>query len=435
MRKNILILLVLALLASSLYAGFSGEVNAGAYYDIDKVEYGFLDKNAVGFFTIDLYGNTIVRKGRGSVYAEAKAMLGLSTSNGSGTSFSAQKGASFSVSNMKVNIRLDYARFIGNGWELGLLAVPGVANYASSSIDTYIVGDVTNYADMERAYIEAPGMYFKYKDNTFGFGVQGAKKNFNLTLYYETPKFTFGNNIIRSAFYLTKGQTSSWSGGASLKYGFASENVYAALGSDLAMDSQDDKAKFNGEIAASFGYKFIALNAYYATRSRNSASGAVSNLLSAKILSDFDSLGCPLRISFSIKDILARQDMSLMFGYRVNDNLLVKVIGGYVISSNGRNGEDIQYFNDVIKRKSAWSCSLGMNYNNDYVDVFADATLSAYLNDVVVVGVSSGISSSSIVSGAKLSLNWNADDLLKNSTDTLTHGHLGKVEASCSIVF
>ncbi len=434
-KSVILTLLLIVLVASPIFAGFSGTVNAGLYYDIDSVRYGFLQKNAKGFFTIDLYGNTIVKKGRGSVYAEAKAMLGLGTADGASYDFSGQTGISTTASNLKINLRLDYARIIAPNIEVGLLAVPGVPNYAYSPIDTYLAGDDVNYASMNTSYASAPGMYFKYKGNIFGVGIEGVKDSFNITLYGETAKFTFGDSMMRFALYASKLSSSNWNGGASLKYAYTSGDIYATLASDTAFSLKESEFKFDAEASATFGWKFIGVEAYYGSKSRNSADSSVLHLLSARITSDWDSFGLPLRVAFSMKDILARQDMSLMVGYRVNDEILLKITGGFVLSSNGRNGEKIQIFSDSVPRESSYSCAFGFVYDDAFIHAYSDVTVSQVIGKELMLGTKSGISSSSLVPGAEFSLVWNADDILRSSSESQTNGHLGKIEATCKISF
>lgn len=435
-KRDVLILLFAVLFAAPLFAGFSGSVNAGLFYDADSVKYGFLQKNAKGFFTIDLYGNTLVKKGRGSVYAEAKAMLGLGTADGSSYEFAGQSGISTSASNLKINLRLDYARIIAPNIEVGLLAVPGVANYAYSPIDTYLVGDDVNYASLDTSYASAPGMYFKYRGNTFGFGIEGVKDSFNITLYGESSKFTFGDNMMRFALYATKLSTSGWNGGASLKYAYVAGDIYATLAIDSTFALNDDSSvDVNAEVAGTFGWKILGVEAYYGSKSRNSTTCSVLQLISAKVTADWDSLGLPLRTSFTVKDVLAMQDMSLMVGYRLSDSILLSVTGGFVLSSNGRSGEKIQLFSSSVPRESKYSAAIGFVYDDALFSVYSDITVSQVIGKELLLGTKSGISSSALVPGAEFSVAWNADDILKSSDENLTNGHLGKIEAICKIAF
>lgn len=74
-----------------------------------------------------------------------------------------------------------------------------------------------------------------------------------------------------------------------------------------------------------------------------------------------------MRLTFTMKDIIARQNMNLSVGFSVADDWQVEVSGGYIVASNGRDGEGFTKFDDTIKRVGEWSVGSSVSYLNSAI--------------------------------------------------------------------
>lgn len=438
-RRFISLLLVLVAVSSFLFAGFSGKVTGGVVFDMDSLDYQFM-QNASGNLSFDLYGNTAISKGRGSVYAEAKAMLTLNINQPNIQTPDPNGPGAQMVANITGNFRIDYARLIGPGWEFGFIYVPGAPDYAKSSIDVSRNADGTyNYSSVARPFgNKAPGGYFKYHDYQIGLGFNGGEDGLHYTLYFETPRYVFDDSVMFRIGGYVDGDSSADrlpSIGVSGKFGYAGRNVIASFATDIDYTFvRNDPSILNFDATASFYAGFIGADAYYATKSMDYDLGAnVLNLLSARLFTDLDDFGLPMRITFTMKDILARQNMNLQVGYSVTDALLVSVNGGVVYSSNGReygSGEIVRY-SSALKRISTWSAGAGVQYvDSALLEAYAALQLYQTIGeDDISLMANVEVSSKAIVPGAVFRLAWNSGDLMAEEDN------LGEIRATCEIEF
>ena len=204
----------------SAFATFSGEAKIEAGLNLDNGNFGFLDQSNtlkldVDFSTLDVDTTpveTVAEDGTvtpvPSVYASVKASLRAWLFNG-------EKGSAADdpMGDVKPFVAVDLAEATigGENWSVSILAMPGMADYATSAIDTYTVkGKVDDYgftkADFSgnysysAAFEKAPGVkadIFGYtvglgvKGDLNGFTLDGLKDSMNVAAYVATPEYDF----------------------------------------------------------------------------------------------------------------------------------------------------------------------------------------------------------------------------------------------------
>ena len=200
MKKTIAILLVAIMAVGSAFATFSGEAKIEAGLNLDNGNFGFLDQSNtlkldVDFSTLDVDTTpveTVAEDGTvtpvPSVYASVKASLRAWLFNG-------EKGSAADdpMGDVKPFVAVDLAEATigGENWSVSILEMPGMADYATSAIDTYTVkGKVDDYgftkADFSgnysysAAFEKAPGVKADIFGYTVGLGVKGDLNGFTL---------------------------------------------------------------------------------------------------------------------------------------------------------------------------------------------------------------------------------------------------------------
>ena len=204
----------------SAFATFSGEAKIEAGLNLDNGNFGFLDQSNtlkldVDFSTLDVDTTpveTVAEDGTvtpvPSVYASVKASLRAWLFNG-------EKGSAADdpMGDVKPFVAVDLAEATigGENWSVSILEMPGMADYATSAIDTYTVkGKVDDYgftkADFDgnysysAAFAKAPGVkadIFGYtvglgvKGDLNGFTLDGLKDSMNVAAYVATPEYDF----------------------------------------------------------------------------------------------------------------------------------------------------------------------------------------------------------------------------------------------------
>ncbi len=439
-KRAVCVLFVLLTLSTGLFAGFSGSTGMTLSYNFDDNSYGFNRNNTSAKFDFNLLGVSDISGGDGSVKAQVEAYLTLYY-NFENTGFSGKDGFTFNLDNLTGQFRLEDASIYGPGWEFSLVWIPGQLDYAKSPIDyTVNEDDTLNNATATMLYNKAPGVYFKWHDNEVGFGIEGDSDNYNITVYGQTQRFLFSNGLAMrfGGFYSSanyNGMTQSPALGASGKIGYYGNLFQLYLAADTGFTFLDDTVDFKADIMGSAYFGFIGIDAYYATTADVPGVGSQQQYLSGRITADLDSAGLPVRLGFTIKDILAKQDMELSIGYAISKNFLAEVHGGYTIASNGRVGDMIQGFNSYYKRIGAWSAGASVSFEDDtLMTAEAGIDLEQILDDSEIILSAYGeVSSKAIISGAELKLRYDADDLTHASSDSTENGDLGALSLSCMI--
>lgn len=437
--RLIVALLLVLFAAPCLFAGFSGVVDTNFYYKFDNNSYGFNKNNASASVQIDLLGRTSVGGGSGAIKAEAKGILALWLDRPN-SSFVGEGGNAieFSGSDIKGRIYMDYAKIFGPGWEFNLLSVPGVPDYAKSSIDIVRnnIADFTN-ASTPRTYVRAPGVSFKYHENTVGFGVEGEGDKLNVTGYAESMRFLFDNGIMfRFAGFASSGsynQNTDPSFGLSGKFGYFGNKFQAYLASDVDFVFAEDKPlDVNADVMMSTYFGFIGVDAYFATKANVPNQGTLKYLLSARGTIDLDSVWIPLRLSLTVKDILAKQEIIASAGTSAIENLLLEAHCGYTVATNGRDSASYE----EKGRIDAASAGLSATYEDkSLLTATAGVDVTKTRGQKYVVSAYAEVSSEVLISGATMSIRYAADDLTHANSATTSNGDLGTLTVGCTVEF
>ena len=257
----------------SAFATFSGEAKIEAGLNLDNGNFGFLDQSNtlkldVDFSTLDVDTTpveTVAEDGTvtpvPSVYASVKASLRAWLFNG-------EKGSAADdpMGDVKPFVAVDLAEATigGENWSVSILAMPGMADYATSAIDTYTVkGKVDDYgftkADFSgnysysAAFEKAPGVkadIFGYtvglgvKGDLNGFTLDGLKDSMNVAAYVATPEYDFSGLTAQvAAGYSYKSVADFYGEGTySPKSGLANKITYT--------DDGTAKTTYDGKVAA-----------------------------------------------------------------------------------------------------------------------------------------------------------------------------------------
>ncbi len=443
LNRIIMFSLALIVCASSLAAGFSGETGATIYYNFDNDDYGFNGNNTSARFDFNLLGVSDISGGSGEVKAQVEAYLTLDF-NFEEAGFAGKDGSvNFELGNITGTFRLEDASIYGPGWEFSLVWIPGRLDYAKSPIDYTVNDDGTfNNATTDILYNKAPGVYFKWHDNEIGFGVEGSGDDINLTVYGQTQRFLFSNGLAMrfGAFYSSanyNGIKQAPTLGVSGKLGYFGNIFQLYLAADTGFTFNDDTIDLKADVMGTAYFGFIGFDMYYATISNVPGVGNQRQYLSGRITADLDSVWLPLRLGFTVKDILAKQDMELSVGYALDENFLIEVHGGYMIASNGRSGEYIQSFNSEYRRIGAWNTGVSFIFDETaFMRAEAGIDIDKVLDDSdAIISAYAEVSSKALIPGAEFKAKWVADDITHASSATTQNGDLGTLSISCMIEF
>ena len=348
------------------------------------------------------------------------------------------------------------------------------------------------------AFEKAPGVEVGVFDYVFGLGLKGDYddvKNWDIedklqfSLYAKTPEYNFSGVIAQfGGVYSYKGigvkdnpETKN-AVGLSGKVGFANDTLSATVATDMGFNLEEKgKDVFDMDLAANFNWSFLTVDAYYATTATVDEKVTPSaddwdktekipgeDILSFQTKFDLNTFNVPVALTASVKDVLNTVELGVKAEVTAVENLTITANAGYVINTVDAYDKDVNDWakdNDVFMGQ--WKVGADVEYdfgfakvsggieakNLGYAKVLTDESKLSedvlkeaakknnydnYLANQVVLGVSLGVETDSIIPGATLAVKWeNADDLLgiyKYNADTDTYNY-GKITASCKIAF
>ena len=285
--------------------------------------------------------------------------------------------------------------------------------------------------------------------------------------------------------------------GLSGKVGFANDTLSATVATDVGFNLEEKgKDAFDMDLAANFNWSFLTVDAYYATTATtgetpapkyenivdsngditgiyvtdwdNTVKETTEDVLSFQTKFDLNAFNVPVALTASVKDVLKTVELGVKAEVTAIENLTITANAGYVINTIDAYDKDLrQSETDVFMGQ--WKVGADVEYDFGFakvsggieaknlgaskIDSLDDrAKLSEdvlkesakkdnpdnYLANQVILGVSLGVETDSIIPGATLAVKWeNADDLLgiyKYNADTDTYNY-GKITASCKIAF
>ena len=450
MKKISTVLLILVLVGSVAFAGFSGYARTGVGYDLDTGEYGFIKKKTSA--TVDVVLNQFLgeAKGEGDIYADIAASLTFQYDNADASDVN-------SIDFMDLDLSFDHAKIVGSNWYVGILNAVRAANFATSAIDTsemirddndlgYAYDDTDYYADIRsRDYFDRiAGLEFGYEGFVVGIGFLGDGINNDeaapAVVYDETYMKLFGS-LTTPAFDIADGLKLTLGGAgyyasatessvdasaigvdkaasAHAKLAFATDDYSASVAADAVFD--------NGtmvDVAAKASYDMFSLDAYYATDEVyvNTDDTIVDvtgkkDLLSAKVAINLD----PVTLTVTGKDLINTQDLGLSAKFDATDELAVTARGGYCIDTEVANGGA-----DVVYTAPDYIAKLGGTYYTKGT-VYSEGRIK----------LNASVESSTIVPGATLLLAYAGDDLTDaKAASDYDNGDKGSVYAYVKIAF
>ncbi|HCG63335.1 MAG TPA: hypothetical protein DIW48_06525 [Sphaerochaeta sp.] len=396
MKKISAVLLVLVLVGSVAFAGFTGNAEANFKVDFDNGDYGFA--NPVELTSDIVFYELLVDKaGEGDIYAEIKAELTLAFD------FEDQpnENDAFADGEIVSNAEITSAKIIGDNWYVGILGAMSAPNFASSAIDEDNSAD-EDPLDLDPSdFVEdGAGIEVGYADYVFGLSVPYGLTNNNYTngdydifASVVTPDFALGDGLtlaFGAAGRLANVAGNSASG--SVKGAYEMDDVTASVAADLIYDGG-----LEAEVAVNAVIDPVTLDVYFATLD-DSAAGeeayddGVDNILSAKAAFAVDKFD----IEVTAKDILNASILGVSVDFAATEAISVNVNGGYTLM--GVN-------------EAAWYAGAGATYTAEKYVASVEGT---YASDETLA-VEASIESEVLVDGATLSLSYETADILTSA--------------------
>ncbi|PKL13750.1 MAG: hypothetical protein CVV52_04695 [Spirochaetae bacterium HGW-Spirochaetae-8] len=329
MKKISAVLLVLVLVGSVVFAGFTGSATTSLGYNFDTGAYGFTNAKAIDIDVV-LHEFLGASKGEGAIYAEINASAVLTFD--STTFLSAADNA------LDITTKISSANIIGDGWKVGILSANSAPNYATSSVS--MNGD-DEYADLQpSSYVaKVAGINVAMNDYTASLGLIGDAVAGTFSVYgtLTTPTMDLADGLKVNAGGSAKLTDTTKSGSASVKAAYAAEDYTASVAADVIY-----AGGLEADVAVKAAFSPVTVDAYFATAERYATAGltGVLNYLSAKVGVALDQV----TLTVTGKDLLNAQDLSVSAKLAASKELAVTARGGYVLGTGAWNaGADVVY--------------------------------------------------------------------------------------------
>ncbi|MFA7671827.1 MAG: hypothetical protein WCY53_06185 [Sphaerochaetaceae bacterium] len=455
MKKISAVLLVLVLVGSVVFAGFTGNANVTARYDLDTGEAGFKNgSNLKGTLT---FGSALGEaKGEGDIYASITANLELTFGLGrDGIARMTDPKDVYDNLDIKYKASIKEAKIYGDEWSVSILGIVDIPSFAQSAIDmieddwwkTSTAAPVYMPFNMKSHLPRVGGVTGTYKNFTVGVGaykpgtdledkdgdaIAEADLAFDFTVYGAVSALEVADGVALSvaAGYGSKTNyddkddvTTSKLLVAGAKADANFDNFAVMVSGDFNYNVANEKFGLEGQLAASTSVSDVdlALDVYavHGPVIKNSDTEATTDKtkhISAKVTVGYDDL----TVIATGKDLINKQNLGVKAIYKVNDQLKVEGRGGYrIVDPKWTGGASVEYALDFGVVEAGF-------------DVF-NASTDGPDADAVAVSANASVTSKTLVPGATLSLGWEAGDL----TDVLTDpdSKLGAVIAKVAIAF
>ncbi len=400
MKKISAVLLVLVLVGSVAFAGFTGEAETSFGVNLQSGDYGFVN-DALVTSDIVFFEQLVDNAGEGDIYAEIQAELTLAFDFEDLAS-----GTDPHVADIAGNAEITSAKIIGDNWYVGILGAMAAPNFASSAIDTDNTPD-EDALDLDPSDFVSNGevgIEVMYADYTFGLSVPygGADNNFKNGLFslfgsVTTPDFELADGLTLAFGAAGLLEDNNKAVSASAKGTYTMEEVTASVAADVAYDNT-----LKAEVAVNAVIDPVTLDVYYATEddATTSAYTATTHILSVKAAFAVDKFD----IEVTGKDLVNSQALGASVDFAATEEISVNVNGGYTLSSG------------------AWYAGAGATYTAEKYVASADATYAS----AGTVEVNASVESDVLVAGATLSLGYETADILTDA---------GKITAAVNIAF
>jgi len=407
MKKISAVLLVLVLVGSVAFAGFTGSADATFKVDLDGGSYGFANNKE---FDIELtfHEELAGAKGEGDIYAEISASFSFG--------YEIDETSTLDESNIVVEADIDVAKIAGEKWSVSILKALAAPNYAKSAVDFDADGKAQDYLASKHVEAKA-GVTVEYDGYKVGISVPYTLNNFKTPTNYfmgavETKTFEVADGLkltFGAAGQLVKPADNAASLSAKGEFEVADE--YSAK---AAVDAIYDNSEIILEAAAGFALvdPKVTLDVYYASKGQAGTKvytdPLMKNILSAKASTTIEGL----TLTISGKNLLNTGVLGLTASYKASDAITVGANGGYTLK-----GADMGY----------WSAGGDVTYTAEDFKLKVDGKFEHKAANSLKANVT--VSSTTLVDGATLSLAYNGGNYLATPVG------IGSVTAKALIEF
>ena len=448
MKKILSIALVALLVASTAFAGFSGEASLSLGYDTESESYGF--SNGKDFsVNLDIASETAEAKGEGEVFAGVKATLSLKAADRTGANATIFVKDGVKAEGLGLILSLKEAYVAGQDWKVSITGTQNGPDFAKSAID-YVFDDFGkdafgnkleawyNAKFKAKSYAvsvnKAPGITATYKDWSVAAGFNGGKADartgapdfFNYHVSAISPEVAVAEGISVKIGAVASGVKNATKNdlydksvnfdafGASAQVAYAAEAFSAKVAGDFGMKktvgTDDFKADF--DVAANVAYAPVAVDVYFSRVDE-------VNHLSAQVSGAYEGISGKIYA----KNILA-EDKNVKIGAEAEYTIDAVTVGaGFEMKTESK---EMEVSGNVEYAAEKFTAKAGAVYGTQ-IDVKDSSYL--YLN--------ASVESSAIIPGATISLgygpntDWGTGDITTNLLDE----KYGSVTAQCVIAF
>ena len=413
MKKISTVLLVLVLVGSVAFAGFTGEASVSFGSDLDAGTYGF--ENGVSWASDIVISETLASAaGEGDIRAEINATLIFAFD------FDYDPGVAIGLpGDFDADVEITSAKIIGEDWYVGILGAMGAPNFAVSAIDVETesapgADDDGDALDLKPSnYVVAnDGVEVGLAGYAFGLSLDNGLNKLDGTAYnyfgsVTTPEYALADGITvalgAAAVLADTGNSAS----GSAKVAYTADMLAASVATDVIYSGG-----LLAEVAVAATYDAVNVDIYFATdddagtydAADDAAGGEAyavnTNILSAKV----NTMVAGFDVTVTGKDLINSQALSASAAYDVSEELNVGVNGGYTLDD------------------SSWSVGGEATYTLADYTVAADVTYAS----AKTLEVNASVTSTTLVAGATLSLGYENADILVNK---------GEITAKAVIAF
>jgi hypothetical protein len=346
MKKFLVVLTILVLVAGFAFADIKGSVTAAYTFGFSKVEGGVESSVLSAGYTkpstakidatFSLDSQSAGLTGENMPYAVVEVSASISGYYGYSTDHFAQPA----VKQLNFSLSLKTFKIVGEEWELNLLkSSAAVTDFAVSAIDcaTFYYDTLEEndaYFTYSNALDYTNGVSLTYKGFVAGMGYNNPdikNEKADITFEVKTPEFTFGEVTVQAgAGYSQKRlfTADEYTGvqrkaGVSVKAAYASDSVQASVAADAGKVSGDEKITF--DVAANVKVAPVTVDFYYASAKAKATSSvklvgessgrttayALENLLSVKVVVALGDVieNVPVTVTFVGSDLLKKNEI------------------------------------------------------------------------------------------------------------------------------
>ncbi|MFA7592095.1 MAG: hypothetical protein WCY44_11990 [Sphaerochaetaceae bacterium] len=403
MKKISAVLLVLVLVGSVAFAGFTGSADVTFGVDLDTGDFGFANGTA---FDIDVVFHEEVgsAKGEGDIYAEIAASFSFG--------YVADQTAT-TITEIDIAASIDSAKIYGDKWSVSILGALAAPDFAVSAFEKNSTTGVYQNLKTSTHVVKGAGVVVEYDGYKVGISVPYTLNNF------KTPTYDFMGAIqtkeleVADGLKLTLGAAAKLAkvagnaASVSAKGAFATDDYSAKVAADVIYD---------GGVLADAAVQFaltdpsVTVDAYYATEGDAPVyTAATKHLVSVQAKTVIEGV----TLTVFGKDIINQTILGGSASYKASDEITVGVNGGYTLKGASAGdfyaGGDVTYTAEDFKLK----------VDGKYADTASVASLK----------VNATLTSTTLVDGATLSLAYNSGNYLASPLG------LGKITAKALIEF